>query len=574
MRILIKFMKPYRDRIVLMFILLLLQALGTLIIPTLMSGIVNKGILAGDTAYIRETSLVMLAAAVLVAGISIAHIYLSSDNAALIGRDIRNAVFRKTQELSVYDFNQFGTASMITRSTNDVMQIQTGFSTIIELLLPAPFMTIAGLLLTFSKDRVLALILISIMAVIMFLALLLSKKAIPMFDKLLTMMDEMNRSVLEKITGVRVIRAFNRTHHEKKRMNETFTQYGNMGIRINRLFAVLMPVITLIMNLCTLLIIGFGNNRIHSGGMELGDLYAIIEYATITLTFLIMGLSAIVTLPRLNISTKRIAEVLEAENSIPDTGSRIAEKRDTTELEFCNVSFGYGQAERPVLSNINFSLHRGKTTAIVGSTDSGKSTILNLLMRFFDPSEGKILWGGRDIRELSVEDYRSAIGYVPQKAFLFSGTIAENLRHGKEKATEEEMKDAVKTAQLSEFVDTLEDGLDTRVSQGGTNFSGGQRQRLAIARAIIRKPSIYVFDDSFSALDFKTDAMLRAALKQETKDAAVLIIAQRVSTIMDAEQIVVLEDGIIVGNGTHAELTASCPAYQQIAKSQMKEAVQ
>lgn len=574
MRILIKFMKPYRGRIVWMLALLLLQALGTLAIPTLMSDIVDKGILAGNTAYIGQISLVMLAVAVLVAGISIAHIYLSSDNAALIGRDIRNEVFQKTQELSVYDFNQFGTASMITRSTNDVIQIQTGFSTIIELLLPAPFMTVAGLLLTFSKDRVLALILISIMAVILLLALLLSKKAIPMFDRLLKMMDEMNHSVLEKISGVRVIRAFNRIRHEKNRMDDTFTQYGKMSIRINRLFAVLMPMITLIMNLCTLLIIGFGNSRIHTGSMKLGDLYAIIEYATITLTFLIMGLSAIVMIPRMNISAKRIAEVLEAENSIPDTGSRIAEKQDRAELEFRNVSFHYDQAEKPVLSNISFSLHRGCTTAVIGSTGSGKSTLLNLLMRFFDPGGGEILWDGRDIRELSVKDYRLAIGYVPQKAFLFSGTIADNLRHGNENATEEEMRAAIKTAQLSEFVDSLEDGLDTKVSQGGTNFSGGQRQRLAIARAIIRKPSVYVFDDSFSALDFKTDAMLRRALKQETGNAAVLIVAQRVSTIKDAEQIVVLEEGNVVGKGTHTELMAGCPAYQQIARSQMKEALQ
>ncbi|MCM1430732.1 MAG: ABC transporter ATP-binding protein/permease [Muribaculaceae bacterium] len=574
MRILSRFMKPYRGRIALMFVLLLFQALGTLIIPTLMSDIVNKGILVGDTAYIGRASLVMLLAAVLVAGISIVHIYLSSDNAALIGRDIRNTVFRRTQELSVYDFNRFGTASMITRSTNDVTQIQTGFSTIVELLLPAPFMTIAGLLLTFSKDRTLALLLIGIMALILLLALLLSRKAIPMFDRLLAMMDEMNRGVLEKISGVRVIRAFNRVCYEKKRMDDTFTKYGNMGIRINRLFAVLMPLITLIMNLCTLLIIWLGDSRIHSGGIALGDLYAIIEYATITLTFLIMGLSAIVTIPRLNISARRIAQVLEAENSIPDTGSRRMEKEDAGELEFRDVSFGYGDAEKSVLSHISFSVHKGQTTAVIGSTGSGKSTILNLLMRFYDPGEGQILLGGKDIRELPLAGYRALIGYVPQKAFLFSGTIAENLRHGNENAMEEDMWSAVRTAQLSEFVNGLEDGLGTRVSQGGANFSGGQRQRLAIARAIIRKPSIYVFDDSFSALDFKTDAMLRRALKRETEESAVLIIAQRVSTIMDAQQILVLEDGKIIGSGTHGELMEHCPAYQQIAKSQMKEETQ
>lgn len=573
MQILTKFMKPYRGRIVLMFLLLLLQAVGMLAIPTLMSDIVNKGILSGNTGYILQTSLVMVAAAVLVAGISVIHIYLAADNAALIGRDIRNVLFCKIQELSVHDFKQFGTGSMITRCTNDVVQIQTGFSTIVELLLPAPFMTIAGLLLTFSKDRVLALTLIGFMAVILIFALILSRKAIPMFDKLLTMLDEMNQIVLEKISGVRVIRAFNRASYEKGRMDDAFTVYGNMGIRINRLFAVLMPLITLIMNLCTLLIIGLGNNRLQNGGMALGDLYAVIEYAALTLTFLIMGLSAIVTIPRLNISLRRITEVLETKNSIPDMGHWLAETQNAAELEFRNISFGYGQAEQNMLSGITFSLRRGQTTAIIGSTGSGKSTVLNLLMRFFEPNEGQILLGGTDIRELSVEKYRAGIGYVPQKAFLFSGTIADNLRHGKENATAEEMRAALQTAQLAEFVDTLEDGLDTRVSQGGVNFSGGQRQRLAIARALIRKPAIYVFDDSFSALDFKTDALLRRALKQETKDAAVLIVAQRVSTIMDAEQIIVLEDGKIAGSGTHTELMASCPVYQQIVSSQRKEAV-
>lgn len=572
MRILTKFMKPYRGRIALMLFLLLLQAVGMLIIPTLMADIVNKGIMNGDAGYIWKTSLVMLAAAVLVAGISAVHIYLAADNAALIGRDIRNALFHKTQELSVQDFNQFGTGSMITRCTNDVVQIQTGFSTIVELLLPAPFMTIAGLLLTFSKDRVLALTLIGFMAVILIFALILSRKAIPMFDKLLIMLDEMNRGVLEKLSGVRVIRAFNRASYEKKRMDDTFTVYGNTGLRINRLFAVLMPLITLVMNLCTLMIIGLGNSRLQTGGMALGDLYAVIEYAALTLTFLIMGLSAIVTIPRMNISMRRVDQVLETKSSIPDAGHWLAETQDAAELEFRNVSFGYGQAEQNILSGITFSLHKGQTTAIIGSTGSGKSTVLNLLMRFFEPSEGQILLSGTDIRELSVEKYRAVIGYVPQKAFLFSGTIADNLRHGKENATVEEMRAAIQTAQLSEFVDALEDGLDARVSQGGANFSGGQRQRLAIARALMRKPAIYVFDDSFSALDFKTDALLRRALKQETKDAAVLIVAQRVSTIMDAEQIIVLEDGKIAGCGTHTELLASCPAYQQIVSSQRKEA--
>lgn len=565
-----RFMKPYRGRIILMFLLLVLQALGTLLIPTLMADIVNRGILEGDVSYIWKASIVMLLAAGSVAGIAIGHIYLSSDNAARIGRDIRNAVFQKTQTLSLYDFNKFGTASMITRSTGDVIQIQNAFSTVIEMLLPAPFMMAAGLLLTFSKDRVLALVVMAVMAVILFLALVLSKKAIPMFDALLRLMDKMNHSVLEKITGVRVIRAFNRAEEEKERLNGIFTEYGTTGIKINRLFAVLMPLITLIMNLSTLLIIGVGNGRIHGGGMQIGDLYAVMEYATLTLTYLIMGLSAIVVIPRLNISARRIGEVLEAQPSIKENS--VPENPLAPEtIAFRNVTFQYDKAENPVLSDISFTLRRGQTTAVVGSTGAGKSTLLNLLMRFYEPRSGEILVDGEDLRSLPIHEYRKAIGYVPQRAFLFSGSIRENLYQGNEEATDEELLQAAETAQLGPFLETLEDGLDTKVSQGGMNFSGGQKQRFAIARAIVRKPAVYVFDDSFSALDYKTDAKLRASLRQETKDAIVLIVAQRISTIIDAQQILVLDDGKVAGIGTHSELMKKCTAYRQIAKSQMKQ---
>ena len=515
----------------------------------------------------------MLLSALLVAGITIVHIHWSSDIAAKIGRDIRNQVFKKTQSLSICDFNRFGTASMITRSTADVRQIQEAFSIIVEMLLPAPFMMIAGLVLTFAKDRLLAFSVIGVMAIVLLFALLLAKKAIPMFDSLLKLMDKMNHSVLEKISGVRVIRAFWRVEDEKKQLDGIFTDYGKKGIQINRLFAFLMPLITLIMNLCTLMIISLGDMQIGAGSILIGDLYAVIEYATLTLTFLVMGLSAVVSIPRLNISARRIAEVLETEPSIADNDKKAngSEKLTHSEITFHDVSFNYDNAEQAVLNHMNFTMKKGQTTAIIGSTGSGKSTILNLLLRFYEPRSGAILADGEDIRTLSAYDYRQSIGYVPQKAFLFSGTIEENIRHGNETATEDELMAAIQTAQLGEFVATLEDGLSTKVSQGGTNFSGGQRQRLAIARALVRKPSVYIFDDSFSALDYKTDAKLRAELKKETKEAIVLIVAQRVSTIMDAEQIIVLDDGQIVGIGTHKELLDSCPTYNQIAKSQMKQ---
>lgn len=571
MSILRKFMKPYSGKIILMFVFLLLQALGTLFIPTLMSDIVNDGILTGDMSHIWKNSIIMIVCAIGVVGITIVHIHISSDISSRIGRDIRNEVFRKTQTLSVSDFNRFGTASMITRSTADVRQIQDAFSVIVEMLLPAPFMMIAGLVLTFAKDRLLAFTIISVMAVVLVFALLLAKKAIPMFDSLLKMMDRMNHSVLEKITGVRVIRAFDRVKDEKQQLDGIFTEYGKLGIRINRLFAFLMPMITLIMNLCTLLIIGIGDIQIRTGEILIGDLYAIMEYATLTLTYLIMGLSAIVSIPRLGISAKRIGEVLDTEPSIAADTTGNGEVLKHSEITFQDVSFHYENAEKAVLEGISFTMKKGQTTAIIGSTGSGKSTILNLLLRFHEPQSGVILADSRDIRDISAYDYRRSIGYVPQKAFLFSGTIEENLRHGNENATKEDCMAAIKTAQLADFITSQEDGLETRVSQSGTNFSGGQKQRLAIARALIRKPSVYIFDDSFSALDYKTDAKLRAELKKETKDAIVLIVAQRVSTIMDAEQIIVLDEGHIVGNGTHKELLATCATYQQIAKSQMKQ---
>ncbi|ADL52845.1 ABC transporter ATP-binding protein [Clostridium cellulovorans] len=568
---LFRFLKPYKKQVAAMLVLLLLKVLGTLYIPTLTAEIVNKGIIGADLNYIWRISGVMLLAAAIVVGVSILETYLSSHNAALIGRDIRNALFRKIQDLSFNDFNRFGTASMINRNTNDVIQIQQAFSTVVEMLLPAPFMTIAGLILAFSKDRILAFSIVGVMIIVILLALLLSKKAVPMFSKLQVLLDNMNRSVREKIIGVRVIRAFSRTGYEKKRMDETFTDYGKLGIRINKLFAVLMPLIILIMNLCTLMIIWVGGLRISSGMMQLGDLIAIIEYATITLTYLIMGIAAIMVIPKANISAERINAVLDIESSLSKELTKQNENSSTTKVEFRNVTFGYNGADEPVLHDISFCTGKGQTTAIIGSTGSGKSTIANLLMQFYEPQEGDIFIDGEDIRNLSVQTIRSEIGYIPQKAFLFSGTIADNLLHGKKDATFEEMLHATKIAQIDGFIAGLDKGFDSPVSQGGTNFSGGQKQRLSIARAIIRNPKIFVFDDSFSALDFKTDAKLRAALKSETADAAVIIVAQRISTIMDADQIIVLDNGRIAGKGTHNELLHGCQVYQQIAESQLSK---
>lgn len=414
---------------------------------------------------------------------------------------------------------------------------------------------------------------VGFMVAILFATVIVAKKVIPLFDRMQNALDTINRTVRESVIGVRVIRAFNRAKDSKARMDNSFENYANIAIKANKIFAGLLPLIMLIMNILTILIVWFGGRQVAAGGMEIGDIMAIIEYAMLTLFYLVMGAAAFIFIPRAQTCAKRINAVLDTvpEFEKSNNHSKTDRGKDAAKVQFKNVTFRYDDAEEAVLHNIDFAVEKGKTTAIIGSTGSGKSTIASLLMRFFDIESGSILVDGKDVREYSQDVLRGKIGYVPQKAFLFSGTIADNLRHGKKNATEEEMLAACRIAQIDDFIINSEKGLKTRVSQGGNNFSGGQKQRLSIARAIIKKPDIYIFDDSFSALDFKTDARLRSALKDEVGDSAVIIVAQRISTILDADQIVVLDEGKIVGKGTHKDLLASCTVYQQIAHSQLSE---
>lgn len=567
---LLSFLAPYKKRTILMLFFLFIQVFGTLYIPTLTADIVDNGIITGDLNYIWRIGGIMVLVATFVTGFSILSTYQSSYVAASLGRDIRNALFRKAQGLTTEEFSQIGTGSMITRNTNDIIQLQQAFSSSVEMLLPAPFMAVSGLILAFSKDKLLAFSILGIMMVIALLALLISKKAIPLFAAKQLLFDKMNRNVLEKITGVRVIRAYNRTGYEKNRMDETFTNYRDTSIKINKLFATLMPLITLIMNLTTLLIVWVGDIRITSGVMQLGDLIAIIGYAALILSSLIMGIMGFMGIPRAKISADRISNVLDInDHSFKETEKSKDQYQSDEKIEFRNVTFRYKGAEEPVLRDISFQAKKGQTTAIVGSTGSGKTTIVNLLMGFYEPQEGSILYNSNNIQSFPHHDLRSKIGYVPQKAFLFSGTISDNLRYGKENATVDEMHHACQIAQISDYISELESGLETSVSQGGNNFSGGQKQRLSIARAVIKKPEIYVFDDSFSALDFKTEAKLRGELRSETRESTVIIVAQRVNTIMDADQIVVLDKGEIAGIGTHRSLLTTCKTYQQIVESQL-----
>lgn len=570
---LLKFLSPYKGRVRIMLVLMFLQMLGTLYVPTLTADIVNKGIINGNLKLVWSIGGFMLLIAVLIAGISILQTYLSTSVFTGMGRDIRSALFKKSQSLTINEFNRFGSASMITRCTNDITQIQQGYMAAIEMLLPAPIMAVAGLLLAFSKSPALALLIAAAMAVICILTVWIGSKAMKLFAGLQVMLDKINRVLRENLTGIRVIRAFNRTEFEQKRTDKTYEEYAFTAIRVNKIFAVLLPVIMVIMNVCTILIIALGGQNVANGQMEIGDIMALIEYAFLILMYLVMGIMVIMIFPRAQTCAGRVNEVLDlcSDRCTADTPDDCKAAAKAPKLEFRNVTFQYQGAEEPVLNNLSFTADNGKTTAIIGGTGSGKSTIASLIPRFYDIQSGEIRIDGVNIASMSEENLRERIGFVPQKSFLFSGTILDNFRHGKKDATLAEIRHAADIAQISDFIDSLDEGYETRVSQGGSNFSGGQKQRLSIARALVRKPEIYVFDDSFSALDFKTDAKLRTALKGEVKDAVVILVAQRISTIMDAEQIIVLDEGRAVGTGTHKELLANCAVYQQIAKSQLSE---
>lgn len=571
---LMKYLRPYNGRTALMFFLLFAQTLGTLYVPTLTADIVNKGIVTGQVSEVWRIGGTMLVVAAMVALISISETWLSTTIFSAVGRDIRCDLFQKAQNITINEFNRFGSASMITRCTNDITQIQQGYMAATEMLLPAPIMTVAGLVLAFRKNSGMALLIVAAMGIVCVLAATVGTKTMKLFASLQTMLDRINRVLRENLTGIRVIRAFNRTEFEQKRSNGTYEEYAATAIRVNKIFAVLMPIIMTIMNVCTVLLIAIGGQSVADGNMEIGDIMAMIEYAFLILMYLIMGIMVFMIFPRAQACANRVTEVLELK-SARAAGAECSAKKEAAAnapiLEFRNVTFQYQGAEEPVLSHISFAAEAGKTTAIIGSTGSGKSTIASLIPRFYDIQSGSILLDGQDITAIPQEALRERIGFVPQKAFLFSGTILDNFRHGKKDATMEEVRHAAEVAQIGDFIDSLEDGYNTRVAQGGNNFSGGQRQRLSIARALVRKPEIYVFDDSFSALDFKTDAKLRAALKEEVKDAAIILVAQRISTIMDAEQIIVLDEGQIAGIGTHRQLMESCEVYRQIARSQLSE---
>lgn len=569
---LFRFLKPYKKVAIVILLFTFLQTLGTLYIPALTAEIVNNGVAKGDISYIIRTGAFMLLTVALTAAAAVAGSRLSANLSSGFAKDIREAMFIKAQEFSINDFNKIGTASMITRTTSDVTLIGQTTVMFIQMLLPAPIMAIGGLCLAFAKDKVMALIIVATMIAFMLIAFLLGKKVIPLFKLMQIKMDNINRILRETIIGIRVIRAFNREKYEKGRIDTAAADYAGNAIKVNKIIAILIPAIMMIMNLGIVCILWIGGKRVVKGNMQIGDIMAMAEYCFLILYFLIMGVMMFMYIPRAQACADRINEVLAIAPEITDGSSKHLKRREYAHLEFQSVTFQYSDAEEPVLSNLSFESKSGEVTAIIGGTGSGKSTIAKLIPRFFEVQSGCIMVNGTDISNLSQKELRDKIGLVPQKAFLFSGTIKENIRYGKKNATQDQIEHAAKAAQAHDFITSLENGYGSHVAQGGNNLSGGQKQRLSIARALIRKPEIYIFDDSFSALDFKTEARLRRALKSEIGSSTAIIVAQRISTIMDADRIIVLDEGKIVGIGRHEELMKSCDVYKQIAASQLSEA--
>lgn len=572
---LLQYLKPYQKQLFLVMALLLVQAIANLYLPDLNADIINNGIARGDTEYILKTGGFMLLVTLLLAACSVVSVYWGSKTAMSFGRDLRSDVFRKVQSFSQAEVDQFGTPSLITRTTNDVQQVQMAVLITLNVMISAPVMCIGGIIMALRQDVPLSISIIIIVPVMAVVIGVIMRRALPLFKSMQVKIDRLNQVVREKLAGVRVIRAFVKTDYEEARFDEANLDLTTTALKINRMVAITMPLLMLIVNISMAAIMWFGAHRIDSGAMPIGNLTAFIAYTMQILIAVMMATVMFIMIPRASASAERILEVLETEPSISAPKAPVALNPGTADsdasVEFRDVEFTYPGAETPVLRGISFIAYPGETTAIVGGTGCGKSTLINLIPRFYDVTGGSLLIDGVDIREIPEEDLRNKIGFVPQKAFLFSGTIASNLRYGKRDATDDELWHALRIAQAADFVAEMPGQLEAPVSQGGTNFSGGQKQRLAIARALVKRPKIYVFDDSFSALDFKTDAALRAALNDEVDDAIVFIVAQRVSTIMNAERIIVLDKGEIVGMGTHEELMKLCSVYREIVFSQLSE---
>lgn len=566
----LKHLSVYKWIILAVLGLVFVQSMAELFLPTLMADIVDNGVVIGDTTYIWKIGGLMLVVSAIGALASVIASYYSSNAAMGLGRDIRRKVFNHVEKFSLQEFDEVGTASLITRTTNDITQIQQVVIMMLRMVVSAPIMLVGGIIMAVSKDAELSLIMVVTMPVLIGSILFIFKKGMPLFQTVQKRLDRLNLVLRENLTGIRVIRAFNREPQEKVRLKKANKELTDVSIKVNKVMAFMMPVMMLVMNLTVVAIIWFGGIRIDNGAMQIGDLMAFIQYVMQIMFALVMASMMFVMVPRAAVSAKRINEVLDMKPAFLDEGKLKADREQGT-LEFQQVTFSYPGAEEPALTNISFTAKQGEITAIIGGTGSGKSTLVNLIPRFYEVTSGCIRVNGIDIREAPQSEIRSKIGFVPQKAMLFTGSIAENIRFGKPNASQDEIEHAARIAQAEDFIQLMKDGYESEIEQGGSNLSGGQKQRLSIARALVRKPDLYIFDDSFSALDFKTDAKLHQALKEETKDATVLLVAQRISTVVDADRIIVLENGRIAGIGTHQDLIEANDVYREIALSQLSE---
>jgi ATP-binding cassette subfamily B protein len=560
---------PYRTALLAVLCLQFVGTVAALFLPSLNAAIIDNGVVTGDTGYIVRHGALMLGVSLLQAACSVLAVWFSARTAMGFGRDVRAAIFHRVGGFSAREVNQFGAPSLITRETNDVQQVQMLVLLGGTLAVAAPMMMIGAILMALREDVGLSWLIVAVVPVLATSIGFIVTRMVPSFRAMQERIDEVNRLLREQITGVRVVRAFVREDFETERFGVANDELTAVAVRAGRWLAAMFPTVMLVANLGTVGVLWFGGHRVESGAMEVGALTAYISYLMQIVMSVMMATFLMMMIPRAAVCADRIVEVLDTESSVRPPAEPVTLQPTPGVVRFDGVEFSYPGADAPVLREISFEARPGQTVALIGSTGAGKSTLLNLVPRLFDVTGGAVSVGGEDVRRLDPDTLWSRLGLVPQKAFLFTGSVADNLRHGKADATEEEMWQALEIAQARDFVEALPDRLESEVAQSGSNFSGGQRQRLAIARAVIRRPDVYLFDDSFSALDLGTDARLRAALKPVTRDATVLVVAQRVSTVRDADLILVLEDGEIVGRGTHEELLGSCETYQEIVASQL-----
>ncbi|MGL4990097.1 MAG: ABC transporter ATP-binding protein [Sarcina sp.] len=566
-----KNLKPYIASLILILALLCVQVATTLWLPTLMANIVDKGILNSDTKYILSVGGEMIIVTIIgMVVMGLATFFISKVGMAF-ARDIRTKLFNKVESFSQGDVDKIGIPSLITRTTNDITQVSTVTITILRMMITAPIMMIGGIIMAINKAPKLSIVLVFSIPVLIIIIGVVAGRGVPLFRTIQSRLDKVNQVMREKLNGIRVIRAFNKSEYESKRFDKANKDLTDTSITVNKIMGSLQPLLMLVLNITTVALVWVGAVKINQGSVQIGDLMAVIQYAMQIMFSLIMMAMMFVMIPRGAASAKRINEVLDMEPTIEDSKVLTEIKGETGSIEFKNVAFAYEGAEEAVLSDISFSVLPGETLSIIGGTGCGKSTLVSLIPRLYDVTKGEILINGVNIKNTSQENLRDKVGYVPQKAVLFSGTIEDNIRYGKENATDEEVRHAASIAQAEEFIGKMEGGYKHMIAQGGMNVSGGQKQRLAIARAIVRKPAVYVFDDSFSALDFKTDAKLRHALIEETKNSATIVVTQRISSAKDSDKIIVLDQGKIAGIGTHKELAKNCSLYKEIAQSQLSK---